>query len=239
MVYRAACGYARVLEPPCLGDAYAVTRCMQINAVTQYELPANTFKDWAGCERNDYVPTERQKLVVDAVQKALDAGLYYTSDVLEFCKVELRVTEAQAAVAATRVQGGEVGMDIYYGRKYLDKQKQLARAREILELLRPHVGQRLGTIMFNDFKRITGAIITEVAEGGLTMTVQGKRGSATVAFTCNPISVACAIDRAAERMLRKLNFQATFCEGAVDATHEKQAPAKAKAPADELTASLF
>lgn len=209
---------------------------MQITSTTRYELPANTFMDWHGCERYDFVLNLRQQRVVDAVQKALDAGNYFTKDVLAFCMQELQVTQEQAAVAVTRVEGGEVGMDLYYARKYLDKQRELQKAQAVLKLLQPRVGLQLGTIMFNDFKRITGAFITEVSGDGLSMTVQGKRGYTVVAFSCNPLSIAYAIDRAAERKLRKTNFQATYSVGEQAAAGSKT---KAKAPVDELTASLF
>lgn len=238
MVYRKARTDAKRWLLSCLAGAYAVPRGMQNQAATRYELPANTFMDWRGCERYDFVPTPRQQLVVDAVQKALDAGNYFTKDVLEFCKQVLQVSEAQASVAVTRVEGGEVGMDLYYARKYLGKQKELQEALAVVKLLQPHVGQQLGTIMFTDYKRITGAFIAEVSADSLSMTVQGKRGHAVVAFSCNPLSIVHAIDRAAGRGQRKTNFVATY--GAAErAGDPKGARASRKAPADELTASLF
>lgn len=176
----------------------------------KYELPADTYKDWQRCEHADFVPNARQQLVADAVQKALDSGLYYSKDVVAFCKRELHVTEEQEGVGAKRVENGEVGMDCYYARKYLDKQRELSKARNVLKLLQPKAGQLLGTLMFSDYKRNTGAVITQVSEDGMSITVQGKRGAAVATFTCSPLQVANAMDRAAERGLRKAGFEGTY-----------------------------
>lgn len=43
----------------------------------QYQLPEDTYKDWAGNETRVFTPDERQKLVIEVVRRAIEEeGLY-------------------------------------------------------------------------------------------------------------------------------------------------------------------
>lgn len=175
-----------------------------------YELPAHgTYADWKRRELRDFVPDTRQALVVEAVREALAAGMYYTSDVFAFCAKLLGVTAEQAQVQAKKVENGEVGMDVYYARDYLRARERFAAEDANLAKLKPHVGQSLGTLMFNDYKRNTGCTVTAVSDDGRGITVEAKRGKVTVQFDCDASQIAKAMDRAAEQGLRKGNFAAT------------------------------
>lgn len=171
-----------------------------------YALPENVYEEWHGCEGLTFLPNQRQQLVIEAVRTALGEGRYYTSDVHERCVELLKPTFDDLQVQKTKVEGGAVGMDFYYARGYIAAQQAFAAEREALSQLRPQVGMQLGTLMFNDFKRTTGVRVIEVMLDVLTLRLQGTRGSQTVQFTCGAVAVKSAMDRAAERDLRKGGF---------------------------------
>jgi len=171
-----------------------------------YALPKNVYEEWTGCEGLTFQPNQRQQIVIEAVRTALGEGLYYTSQVHERCVELLRPSVEDLEVQKTKVEGGAVGMDFYYARGYIAAQQAFAAEREALSLLKPQVGMQLGTLMFNDFKRTTSVRVIEVMPDVLTLRLQGTRGSQTVQFTCGAVAVKAAMERAAERDLRKGGF---------------------------------
>ena len=176
-----------------------------------YTAPAKSvYDDWNGYQRPGYQPTERQLIVIAAVQSALNAGCYYTDEVRIHCASLLSVTPEQAQVNAKVVEGGEFGMDCYYARGYLRAQKEIqAESRAWLQLA-PRVGQALGTVMFNDFKRMTGAMVAAVDEAAQMITVHGKRGKYAYQSSCSAMQIRNAIDRAKEQGHRKDGFDRAF-----------------------------
>ncbi len=114
--------------------------------------------DWASNETRDFVPDERQKLVIEVVRRATEEEkLYYTRDVYAFCVKQLNPSSVDLEKRTKTVEGGEVGMDLYYARQYLDARKRFALEDEAQAALKPCVSMKLGTLVFNDFKRITGS----------------------------------------------------------------------------------
>lgn len=176
---------------------------------TQYQLPENTYKDWARNETRDFKPDARQKLVIDAVRRAIEEKkLFFTSDVYAFCVEQLAPSADTLAKHASRVEGGEVGMDLYYARQYLDAQKRFALEEQAAAQLRPRTGMNVGTLVLQDLKRCTGATITAVE--GDALTLEAKRGTSTVRFTTTALGLRHGIDRAHKRKLRKTGFS-EFC----------------------------
>lgn len=171
-----------------------------------YVLPGNVYEEWIGCEGLTFQPNQRQQIVIEAVRTALNEGLRYTSQVHERCVELLQPSAEDLEVQKTKVEGGAVGMDFYYARGYIAAQQAFAAEREALSLLKPQVGMQLGTLMFNDFKRTTSVRVIEVMPDVLTLRLQGTRGSQTVQFTCGAVAVKAAMERAAERDLRKGGF---------------------------------
>lgn len=185
----------------------------------QYQLPANVYADWARNETRDFVPDDRQKLVIEVVRRAIEEeGLYYTKDVYAFCVKQLIPSPDDLAKGARVVEGGQVGMDLYYARQYLDARKRFALEDQVAAQLRPQVGMVVGTLTLQDLKRYTGATITAV--NGDELNLQVKRGSVEVRFTTTPLGLSRCMERAYEKKQRKTSF-AEFCRS----LHE---PAKAK-----------
>lgn len=185
----------------------------------QYQLPENTYEDWVRNETRGFVPDERQKLVIEVVRRAIEEEkLYYTKDVYAFCVKQLTPANDDLAKGARVIEGGEVGMDLYYARQYLDARKRFAMEDQVAAQLRPQVGMVVGTLTLQDLKRYTGATITAV--NGDELTIQAKRGSVGVRFTTTPLGLSRCMERAYEKKQRKTSF-AEFCRS----LHE---PAKAK-----------
>ncbi len=180
---------------------------MTTNQTSRYVAPqSGVSADWARYQCDEYQPTERQLPIIEAVQSALDAKLYYTVDVLEHCKSYLAITPEQASVNTERVEGGNFGFDCYYARRYIEARQGHEAERIALARLNPHVGQNLGTLIFSDFKRNTGMTITAISEGGKLFDLSGKRGAYKVSLSCTAKQIENAMNRAFEQGSRKDKF---------------------------------
>ncbi len=181
---------------------------------SRYVPPSgNLFNEWAGCEAEGYQPTDRQKVLIDAVRDAKASGLFYTKDVRNHVAKALNLTPEQAAVGATRTEGGDFGMDCYYARQFIEAVQRHEAEHQAWVQLKPTAGLDIGTLVFNDFKRTTGVVVTGfVGEGdvkngkGMLMALRGKRGAMTVGLNATATQVRYAMDRAAEKGNRKTTF---------------------------------
>lgn len=171
-----------------------------------YQLPEKRDNSWAACEARTFQPNPMQQMVVEAVQAALDSGLFYTDDVCVFSAKYLSLTADQisANFDNSRVEGGIFGMQAYYARRYIESRILHSKEDQAAASLKPVVGQKIGTIVFNDYKRNTGAFILAVQ--GLILKLQFKRGKNTYEAEVTALTLSYAIDRAFEKKLRKDNF---------------------------------
>lgn len=175
---------------------------------TTYVLPEaiNAHRPWVGCESRDFAPNDNQKLVIAAVEEALASGLFYASDVLVFCTRELKLSEEQiAANFKCRVEGGIFAMECYYARNFIRARERYAAIDAYQQELKPVEGKVLGTLRFNDLKRTTGVVVVNVS--GDQITLEGVRGRQRIRLTTDAMGIKCAMDRAAERGLRKTDFE--------------------------------
>lgn len=177
--------------------------------MTNYVLPAalELHRSWHGCELESFVPSDNQKIVIAAVQAALAQGLYYTSDVLAFCKRRLALSakDQEANFDRMRTEGGIFGMDCYYARNHLDAISRREKLKEIARMLQPQVGMSLGTLIFNDFKRSTNVRLLErVAANEWRMSL--KRGKYDCTLVADVAAIKAGMDRAFEKKARKDNF---------------------------------
>lgn len=166
--------------------------------------------DWDGRKLENYTPTERQKSVIEAVKSALESKLYFTDEVRKYCIDYLGVTPEQSMVGAGRVEGGDFGMDCYYARDYFRHALEYAKERNSLSMLKPFVGQALGTLVFNDFKRNTGMMVKALSDDQKDITLQGKRGRFVVELVCTARQIENAMDRAFEKSMRKDTFNDVY-----------------------------
>lgn len=173
----------------------------------KYVLPTQVehHTQWAKVEHKDFVPNNNQQLVIDAVKAAIGSGLYYSAEIRSHVQIALAVSNDDAARNfKMAVEGGVLAMECYYAGKFIEASARRSALKSDYELLKPHHGLRLGTITFNDFKRLTGAIVECVREDVICITA--KRGSLRVVLEANATQVKHAINRAHERNSRKDNF---------------------------------
>lgn len=177
----------------------------------KYHLPEDTRTDWALHETRGFVPNERQQLVIEAVRRATEeAKLFYTKDVYAF-SVKLLMPDAESlSKNATKVEGGEVGMDIYYASRYTDARKAFAREDAAAAKLKPMVGMKLGKLRLQNLKSCTGSTITMVAVDAIA--VDATLGSKRIRISTDARGIAHMMDLAYELGQRETNFE-QFCSG--------------------------
>ncbi len=214
-------------------------------ATTQsgYTLPDNVGDDWAATRAPGAKPTERQALVMAAVERALDDGVYYNRDMDERVAQELGVTPEMREPGKGKVEGGWFGHDVYLARKVVEARREReneTRLSKALSALKP--GDSLGTLMFNDGKQVRGTNVEAIE--GQSIVFTGKRGTVKVQGAVSPSQLKRAIERAHEREARKDGFDAfvaglskpgaaidTLPEPVEETTQDEQV-APAEAPTD-------
>ena len=181
------------------------------NASASYTLPEKKVEaDWkqAGATEvhPNYKPNDRQKILIDAVAAELDAGVFYSSELVE--KVSKRLNVPNDVLESNRagVQDGDFGYDVYLARKYVESQKANNVSKSIAGELSLNVGDSVGTLVTNDGKRTTNVKIESISDSGLIATFTGNRGKYTVTGQIGVDSIKHSINRAKERNHRKDNY---------------------------------
>lgn len=196
---------------------------------TGYSLPDDVGKDWTKYKSATFTPTPRQQIIMDAVQRALDAGAFYSDDILQRVARDLKVSAEVRASNRSAVQGGDLGYDAYYARGALDARKEHAAEAKAREEMALKAGDELGTLVFNDGKVTTSVTVTGTDDAG-RYELTGKRGPATVKVQAPAISIKFAIERAHERGKRKTSYAEFLSE-------RTTAPTAGAAPAPAATAA--
>lgn len=183
------------------------------SAESAYTLPAGSISDeWRDDQKRDpgnpyFTPTPRQQRLMDEVKKVLDSGAFYNDDVTDKVAKALGVSDEVLASNRTRVQGGDFGYDVYHARKAVEAQAQEADAAKIRAELNLRAGDKLGTLIFNDFKQTNSVEVVSITEDGRRASLKGKRGAFTVTFETTVPTVKFAIERAHERGKRKDSYE--------------------------------
>lgn len=144
------------------------------------------YKDWSGYAQESFVPTARQQVLIYVINVALLKGLYYTDDILKFAIEYLEIPADVANARSKNVEGGDVGMDMYYARNYVRAQKGFAEIKKAHEKLKPYVGMVLGSLRI-DFKRVNCCVVQSV--DGTKIGFSGKRGSVYVIGYANSVNL--------------------------------------------------
>lgn len=174
-------------------------------AGTYVPLDKPSHEDWRGVEREDFIPSARQLQAITAVRVCLNEGLFYTVDVLARFIELLGIPPAVSGSRREKVEGGEVGMDAYYARKYVEAQATYMAERAAAAKMALVVGSKLGTIRLSDMKRYTSLVVESVLPTGMHFRLTGKRGSTGIAVEMTALAIQRAIDRAFDAKQRKDN----------------------------------
>ncbi len=199
-------------------------------ALTRYQEPnvKRIGDDWQGYNSREWKPDARQQVVMDAVAAALDSGLFYSRELKDRVATDLGVSDEVRAKNRSNVEGGDFGYDVYYARKAVEARRELQSLDRETERASFKAGDKLGVLVFSDYKA-TKAVVVETVEDGL-VTFTGKRGNVTVRGKANALQLKAAMDRAKERGNRLDDFDA-FVAG-----RSKAAPTpNAAAPAEQAT----
>lgn len=177
--------------------------------MTKYELPAvgKCYDEWSGHQARGFAPSPRQALVMAAAARAIDAGLFYNTEVNAAVAADLEVQADQLARNTQKVESGDFGYDVYFARQAVESQRFHEKLSAEASRLGIRAGEKIGTLMFNDYKRTSGVVVTEVCDGGRSVTLEGKRGAKSVRLTCHVLALASSIDRAHERGIRKTSYE--------------------------------
>lgn len=177
--------------------------------MSRYELPAiGTCNDqWRLCKSTAFEPTARQRLVMEAAERALDAGLFYNVDVNAAVAKDLGVTNEQLARNTERVDGGDFGFDVYYARSAVEAMRYQRKLVATAQALAFQSGDKVGALIFNDGKRNTSMVVTKVDEAGIELEIEGKRAGKPIGLRTNVGAVANAIATAFDRGARKDTYE--------------------------------
>ena len=173
-----------------------------------YEPPpsgAKPLRDWIDQDDRrpghpDYEQTQRQQAIMDAVGKALEDGVFYTSD------LNPRIAKELGFDGPTG-DGTDFSMDVYLARKAVEAKQAREKASVIAKELSLTTGDELGTLIFNDGKVVNKVSVGAIVDGGTTVVqITGKRGPVQVGATLAVDSIKNAIERAHERGKRKDSY---------------------------------
>lgn len=173
-----------------------------------YALPDDVNRAWRDSdgrfvEHPSFQPNARQQALMNVVEKELDAGVFYNKELRDRVAKVLGVSEEVLASNRAGVDGGDFGYDVYYARRAVESKRAEMASKKTREELALKPGDKLGSLVFNDFKLTTGVEVISVSENGRRASFKGKRGAATVTFESTVEAIKFAIDRAQERGKRK------------------------------------
>jgi len=171
-----------------------------------YSLPADPAEDWAGHAAPDFSPNPRQALVMRVVEAALDEGVFYTRDMYAYAVAALAPDAATLARRTRPVEGGDIAMDVHYAQCAVEAKRHRTRLVATARELGLQPGERLGALVFNDFKPMRGARIESVSPQGLTAVITAALGSRKVSIEADAIAVKDAIERAHARGKREDSY---------------------------------
>lgn len=173
--------------------------------VSGYKLPddAKQMARWNALKNGRETPDAHEKRMISAVEQALAAGLFYNTDVAKSVRETLGdYVPDQFWSIKNGVEGGPMGMEIYYARQVVEQRQKDAAVKAAAEALDLTPGKKLGVLIFNDFKRTVATMVKEAPDDGYGVVLTGTRGSNKVELRTDALSIQGAIARAVEKGAR-------------------------------------
>ena len=169
-----------------------------------YPLADSSYKRWQPIEAGAREPEPHEQRLLDAVERAIDAGCFYNTDVNAAVKADFGayLRPEDAARNHSGVQGGDFEYEVYHARRVLDARRAAKALSDAEAELNLQPGTHLGSLVFSsDFKLNTGCTVAAI--DGHDVKITGKRGRYIVTITTNALSIKHAMDRAFGRGKRK------------------------------------
>jgi hypothetical protein len=166
--------------------------------ISEYPLPQttkNSHNRWIKCESKEFLPDESQRYIMDLVEESLNNGLFYSRDI--FAQVEEKIKNilpSDYQRETDRVEGGVLGMEIYYARKAVETIKEFNKANEVLNNLELTEGKWIGTIKLNNGITIHKVKINCIIDS-MSINCFGVRGGKGVTFILSAVSIEAGSNR--------------------------------------------
>lgn len=167
--------------------------------------PRTEYERWTPVVAGKQEPDEYQRAMIELTQAALDAGLFYNTDVKAHVREHCTFIpdELWTLQFNQPVEGGVVGMEVFYARDYIREKGY--READALALHGLNAGDILGTLHVNH-KRIFKCKIDRIE--GATVYFSGMAGSYPCTFSTQARHVAGMITKAEARGWRKTKVPA-------------------------------
>lgn len=152
-----------------------------------YIPPSNIKESYARWE-HDAEMTPAHEVMKDAINKAIDDGVFYSSHMADAVAESLGVTQEQRDAdiipGKTRcVEGGPFAMEVYLARKVVEAERFAIADAIVRDSLRLCEGEKIGKIKPNDFKFMMGCMIEKLTDN--TVTLYGSRGAQKLRLECS------------------------------------------------------
>lgn len=174
--------------------------------IGRYVPPSGkVYEDWNASGKAPtnphFRPTERQMAIMNAVERAIDSGLFYNNEVNE---AVARLMGYEGPVSSDT----DFAYDVYNARKAIEAKRRYAKLHSIASEMRLAVGQNLGTLIFNDAKITSSVCVLSVFEHDpTTVEVVGVRGASRIRLTVAVDAIKHAIERAHQAGKRKTSYE--------------------------------
>lgn len=173
------------------------------------ETTDQVYNKWTGLEHRQGPLTQQQSRLIGLVQKHLDAGVFYNRDLDEKVIADLGDDLTEEDLSHGRqgpraVEGGCIGYEIYFARKYCEAVQHRIALEEARDRLNLKVGQKLGALIFGfDYKQNSACVVIEVMQNGKSAKIRAKRGKQTVEIVSDCLAIEAAQKRVAEKKALK------------------------------------
>ncbi len=152
------------------------------------------YKLWDG----NYILTPHHIIMKAALNKAIDVGIFYCNDMVDYVANELGVTQEQRDAdkleGKTRaVEGGPFAMEVYLARKVVESERFAASDAVIRDNLNLQVGQKLGKLRLSDYKYALGCTVDNLSVTSVVLSA--SRGGRRIKFQCSYTALHNYIER--------------------------------------------
>lgn len=167
---------------------------------------AKYWKDNQGREAENpyFEPSARQKVVIEAVGKAVSAGGISLDGIRESVANTLGVSEA--VKTQTTENGAGFQSDVYSALGVVRSQSTASEKKKIHDQLALKVGDNLGVLVLNDQKQTNNAVVVAIDDRAGSYTIKANRGASTVQFDTDAAAIKDALNLAKEKGQRGDGF---------------------------------
>lgn len=144
--------------------------------------------------------TDEMRPLYNAIAAAMDSGIFYTRDMLKHITERFAFT-GSGLDSHKNVEGGAIGMEIYYARRRIDADRNAIAQKAALERLAIGVGDKLGPLYFPSIRKGMYRNNSVIAITAQEITFEGTAGNRRFTVKASPTAVENALTRARNHRL--------------------------------------